>query len=74
MEVKLSNLEQEMVRQGRNRDAFESMLSRFNRMVQNSGLFSELKKHEFYEKPSVDRHRRKIRKQILSRRSQDKRE
>jgi len=31
---------------------------RFNKEVQKSGILTELKKREFYEKPSVQRKRR----------------
>lgn len=37
---------------------FESMLNRFNRKIQDSGLFKDLKKNEFYEKRSIKRRRK----------------
>lgn len=33
----------------------DSALRRFKRYCQRSGIFSEVRKHEFYEKPSVRR-------------------
>ena len=39
-------------------ESFDSTLSRFTKMVQDSGLLAELKRREFYEKPS-DKRRRK---------------
>ncbi|KPJ55797.1 MAG: 30S ribosomal protein S21 [Deltaproteobacteria bacterium DG_8] len=34
---------------------FESVLKRFKRQCQKAGIFSEVKKRRFYEKPSVKR-------------------
>lgn len=39
-------------------ESFESLLNRFTKMIQNSELLSEMKRREYYEKPS-DRRRRK---------------
>lgn len=36
----------------------ESLLKRFKKAVDKSGVLSDLKKHEFYEKPSVKRKRK----------------
>jgi small subunit ribosomal protein S21 len=58
--VTLNKAEREMMKQGAGRTALESMLSRFNRFVQDSGLFQELKEKEFYEKPSTKRRRKKM--------------
>jgi small subunit ribosomal protein S21 len=44
---------------------FESMLKRFNRRVQQTGILSEVRRREHYEKPSV----RRKRKRAVSRRS-----
>ena len=49
----------------------EIMLKRFKREVINAGVLSELKKREFFEKPSVLRKRAKeaaVRKRTRSRR------
>lgn len=40
------------------KSGFESMLGRFNRMIQTSGIMRELKDKEYFEKPS-DKKRRK---------------
>ncbi|MEW5865439.1 MAG: 30S ribosomal protein S21 [Bacillota bacterium] len=42
------------VRIGKN-ESLDSALRRFKRECQRSGIFSELRKHEHYEKPSVRR-------------------
>ncbi len=42
------------VRIGKN-ESLDSALRRFKRECQRSGVFSELRKHEHYEKPSVRR-------------------
>jgi small subunit ribosomal protein S21 len=39
-------------------ETIESALKRFKKVVQNSGLISEMKKREFYEKPSERRKKR----------------
>lgn len=36
-------------------ESFESMWKRFKRSVERAGILSDLKKHEYYEKPSVKR-------------------
>jgi len=43
---------------GKQRESLESMLNRFNRLVQTSGLFAELKRREAFEKPSDKRKRK----------------
>ena len=37
---------------------FENLLRRFNRKVQQSGILSEVRHREYYEKPSVKRKRK----------------
>lgn len=39
-------------------ESFESLYRRFKRAVERSGILSELKKYEYYEKPSVKRKRK----------------
>lgn len=41
-------------------ESVDELLRRFKRAVENSGILSDLKKYEFYEKPSVKRKRKKI--------------
>lgn len=36
-------------------DSFESALKRFKKVVQDSGILTEMRKREHYEKPSVKR-------------------
>jgi len=47
----------------------ESLLKRFKRAVEKSGVLADLKKHEFYEKPSVKRKKKQAaaRKRALKR-------
>ncbi len=40
-------------------ESFESLLKRFNRRVQQTGILSEVRRREHYEKPSVRRKRKK---------------
>lgn len=62
MEVTLKKWEEENYKNG----GFESMLNRFNALVQSSGLFSELKRREYYEKPNEKR-RRKLHESMMKR-------
>ncbi|MDP3880167.1 MAG: 30S ribosomal protein S21 [Dehalococcoidales bacterium] len=41
-----------------NNENFESLLKRFNRRVQQSGILSEIRHREYFEKPSVKRKRK----------------
>jgi small subunit ribosomal protein S21 len=43
-------------------ESFESLLKRFNKRVQQTGILSELRRREHYEKPSVRRKRKKTAK------------
>ena len=40
-------------------ESFESLLRRFNKKVQQTGILSELRRREHYEKPSVRRKRKR---------------
>ena len=68
MEVTLKKWEEDNYKNG----GFESMLNRFNALVQSSGLFSELKRREYYEKPNEKR-RRKQHEAVLKRSKKDRR-
>ena len=46
---------------GRN-ESFESVLKRFNKKVQQEGVLSEVRWHEYFEKPSVKRKRKEAAK------------
>jgi len=39
-------------------ESFESLLRRFNKRVQQEGVLSELRRREFFEKPSIKRKRK----------------
>lgn len=39
-------------------EPFEKMFRRFRNQVERAGILKDLKKKEFYEKPSVGRHRK----------------
>jgi len=43
-------------------DNFEKLFKQFKREVEKEGIIKEIKKREFYEKPSQLRRRKKIRK------------
>ena len=53
----------------RDNEAFESLLKRFKKAVEKSGLLTDSRKHEFYEKPSI----RMKRKQAAARKREAKR-
>lgn len=59
MYVRQNRLEKELHNSGNQDGAFESMLNRFNRKVNSSGIFKDMKKAEFFEKPSIKRRRKK---------------
>jgi small subunit ribosomal protein S21 len=61
-----------IVKEGEN---LESALKRFKRKCQKSGIISELKKRQHYEKPSTRRKRKALaaRKKLLKRLAQEKR-
>lgn len=40
-------------------ESFESLLKRFNKKVQQTGILSELRRRKHYEKPSARRKRKK---------------
>ena len=39
-------------------ESFESLLKRFNKRVQQSGVLSEIRRREHFEKPSIKRKRK----------------
>ena len=41
-----------------NDESFEGLLKRFNKKVQQDGVLAEVRRREFYEKPSVKRKRK----------------
>ena len=51
----------------REKDNFEQSLRRFKKTCEKQGVLSEIKKREFYEKPSVARKKKAIaaRKRLL---------
>ena len=65
MFVEISKFEEELRRKDPKSGAYlDSMLSRFNQEVQKAGLFREIKRREFYVKPSVIKSKKKKNKQI----------
>ncbi|OPZ60133.1 MAG: 30S ribosomal protein S21 [Deltaproteobacteria bacterium ADurb.Bin510] len=56
------------VREG---EAFEGAMKRFKKQVEKAGVLSEVRRREFYEKPSVKRKRKAIaaRKRAMKRMS-----
>lgn len=49
-------------------ESLERALRRFKRKLEREGLFKELKKHEYYEKPSQQRRRRLLKAKRKERR------
>ena len=47
-------------------ESFESMLRRFNKKVQQEGVLSEIRRREFFEKPSIKRKRKEAAKKRKS--------
>jgi len=50
-------------------ESFESLLKRFNRNVQQSGILSEVRRREHFEKPSIKRKRKEAAKRRKSART-----
>jgi small subunit ribosomal protein S21 len=50
-------------------ESFESALRRFNKVVQEDRILSEIRRRRFYEKPSQIRKRKKAAKKRKSRRT-----
>lgn len=46
--------------QVRDEESFEGALRRFKRKVEKSGILTELRKRQFFEKPSVKRKRKTV--------------
>jgi small subunit ribosomal protein S21 len=46
--------------QVRDEESFESALRRFKRKVEKAGVLTELRKRQFFEKPSVKRKRKVV--------------
>ena len=61
--------------QVRDEESFENALRRFKRMCEKSGVLTELKKRQHFEKPSVKRKRKAIqaRKKILRKLAEERR-
>ena len=47
-------------------ESFESLLKRFNKKVQQSGILAEVRRREHYEKPSIKRKRKEAAKRRKS--------
>ena len=39
-------------------ESFENLLKRFNKRIQQDGILAEMRRREYYEKPSVKRKRK----------------
>ncbi|MFC1902460.1 30S ribosomal protein S21 [Chloroflexota bacterium] len=48
------------------KESFESLLKRFNKSVQQSGILSEMRRREHFEKPSIKRKRKEAAKRRRS--------
>jgi small subunit ribosomal protein S21 len=60
----------------REEESFENALRRFKRKVEKSGILTELRKRQHFEKPSVKRKRKAIqaKKKILRKLSEERRQ
>ncbi len=47
---------------GGENESFDSMLKRFNRKVQEDGILSEMRRREYFEKPSAKQKRKEAAK------------
>ena len=47
-------------------ESFENLVRRFNRRVLQDGVISEIRRHQFYEKPSVTRKKKEATKRRKS--------
>ena len=52
-----SSVSEVKVREG---ETFESALRRFNKKIKQNGILSEVRRREYYEKPSVRRKRKLV--------------
>ena len=50
-------------------ESFDNLLKRFNKKVQQSGILSEIRRREFFEKPSTKRKRKEAAKRRKSTRT-----
>ena len=50
-------------------ESFENLLKRFNKRVQQDAILSEIRRREYYEKPSVKRKRKEAAKRRKSTRA-----
>ena len=46
--------------------SFDSLLKRFNKKVQQAGILSEMRRREYFEKPSIKRKRKEAAKRRKS--------
>lgn len=61
--------------QVRDDESFEGALRRFKRKVEKAGILTELRKRQFFEKPSVKRKRKAVsaRKKMLRKMAEERR-
>lgn len=59
----------------RDDESFESVLRRFKRKCEKAGILTELKKRQYFEKPSVKRKRKQLqaRKKMLRKLAEERR-
>ena len=53
-------------------ESFDSLLKRFNRKVQQDGILRDMRRHEYFEKPSAKRKRKEAAKRRKSARASRK--
>jgi small subunit ribosomal protein S21 len=47
-------------------ESFDNLLKRFNKKVQQAGILSEMRRREYFEKPSIKRKRKEAAKRRKS--------
>ena len=68
MKVELTKWEKENYHNG----GFDSLIRRFNRLVQESGILKEIKEREYYEKPSTKANKKKYQAELKKQRKEKK--
>jgi len=58
--------------EARRNESTERLIKRFNSRVKKSGLIEELRERRYYEKPSVARRKRKLRRKRITQKLNDK--
>jgi small subunit ribosomal protein S21 len=60
--MRIKGVDNTEVEKYRHHESFEKLFKQFKRDVEREGIIREIKKREFYEKPSQLKRRKKVRK------------